>query len=256
MKYKLLKRIFIPWVIVNIGYTLVRNYNIIFKSSFLNIMMLFIKNIIYPWYHLWFILGYISYIIIIYFLVKFHIIEKYNKILYIIILSSSILIYIWYFYFPRKWLLGNIFLSNFRLYNFIFFYTGYLLKNMSKIISKTQLFRNIIIMIFSATLCFYLKVKVVNIILFYIINIFLIINSIQFCKTYKQIKNNIITNIGKYSLYIYLLHIFPIILLNRFINKKNYIIYYVIGIILELILIDLIIIFQTYIKYKGSAKNV
>ena len=122
---KLLNKIIVPYILAVIFYCSFINLKFILNYEVYSFIINFSKNIIYSYYHLWYIQGYVSYIIISYFLLKLNI--KMNK---IIILSVIFSLFVYYLYFIAK--IENsfikIFLNNFRLYNLIFFVVGVYVK--------------------------------------------------------------------------------------------------------------------------------
>ena len=122
---KLFKKIIVPYILANIIYSGVINIKFLLRLDVYLFVINFLKSIIYSYYHLWYIQGYISYIIISYFLLKLNL--KMNK---TIILSFifSLIIYYLYFLIKTENTFLRIFLNNFRLYNLIFFIIGFYVK--------------------------------------------------------------------------------------------------------------------------------
>lgn len=216
---KLIVHLIIPWSGTVVLYTLLLNYKEIINGNLKIIVINIIKGLIYPYYHLWYILGYLSWIFILYIFLK---ITKSKIINFIIISIVSIIIYIAYFYSNRNSKILNIFLSDFRLYNLLFFYFGYWLKENIKNVTKKDFILSILGIFASSIITFYFKNKTLEILLFYIININLIVVSIRYSVTAKQISNNVICKIGKNSLEIYLLHIIPILVGKYVMNLYNW----------------------------------
>lgn len=115
----------VPYILANIIYSGVINIKFLLRLDVYLFVINFLKSIIYSYYHLWYIQGYISYIIISYFLLKLNL--KMNK---TIILSFifSLIIYYLYFLIKTENIFLRIFLNNFRLYNLIFFIIGFYVK--------------------------------------------------------------------------------------------------------------------------------
>lgn len=230
---KLIIHLIIPWGATVGLYTILLNYKELINGNLKIIIFDIIKGLIYPYYHLWYILGYFSWIIILYILLK---INKSKSVHFIFISIFSVLIYIIYFYTNRNSKLLNVFLSDFRLYNLIFFYFGYWLKENIINVSSKKLLLSLLGTLVSSLITFYLKNRILEILLFYVININLIVVSIRYSVTVRQISNNIVCKIGKYSLEIYLLHIIPIFIGKYFINLYNWK-FYVVVFLLEILLI-------------------
>ena len=69
-----------------------------------------------------------------------------------------------------------------------------------------------------------------KILIYYISNILFLIILLMICEKYTELKNNIINFIGKNSLYFYLWHVLPIMILKSNILSKNIYLYYFLGI--------------------------
>lgn len=190
----------------------------------------FFKSIIYSYYHLWYIQGYMSYIIVSYFLLKLNL--KINK---TIILSFIFSLFIYYLYFitERNDIVVRIFLNNFRLYNLVFFIIGCYIKE--KKINIRLNTKNWIIFIglfiLNSILGFYIKNQYIVGVFFCLSNIFSVIFILKICEEYSNFKINSINFMGSHSLYFYLWHILPIIILKNRILNKNIYLYYILGII-------------------------
>lgn len=61
-----INRIFIPYIIANIVYSIGINMKLLLNNNFIIFFENFFKNIIYSYYHLWYIQGIICYIILYY----------------------------------------------------------------------------------------------------------------------------------------------------------------------------------------------
>lgn len=227
---KVLKKIIVPYILANIIYSGLINIKFLLESDIYLFVVNFFKNIIYSYYHLWYIQGYISYIIISYFLLKLNL--KINK---TIILSFIFSLFIYYLYFitERNNVVVSIFLNNFRLYNLNFFIIGYYIKEKKIDIKLNN--RNWIIIIglfiLNSILGFYIKNQYIVGLFFYLSNVFSIIFLLKLCEKYSNFKVNSINFMGKYSLYFYLWHILPIIILKSKILNENIYLYYILGII-------------------------
>lgn len=236
---KFVHRLILPWIGAVVLYTFLLNIKEVTSGNFLIILIIkTIKGLISPYYHLWYILGYLSWIIILFLLLKT---KKSNVTNFIFAFIMSIFMYIVYFYSNVNSTILNIFLKDFQLHNFIFFYFGYWLKENIKNTSRDKLIISILGLFISSIITFYFKNKIFVILLFYIANIYLILISIKYSVTIKQItNNNIICKIGKYSLEIYLLHVIPILIGKYLMNIDNWK-FNTVVFLLEILLIAIII---------------
>lgn len=122
---KLFIRILIPYILANVIYCTLINIDFLIKFDFKEFTIEFFKSIIFSYYHLWYIQGYISYIFISYLLLK---LLKFDIEKLIVGLIISLAIYYSYFFIKPENIFIKIFLNNFRSYNLIFFMIGYFVK--------------------------------------------------------------------------------------------------------------------------------
>lgn len=127
---KLFERILIPYIFANIFYSFFVNAKFILKLNFIQFIIEFLKDLIFSYYHLWYVQGYISYILISYLLLK---LLNFNIRTLIIGLIVSLFIYYIYFFIKPENVFMRVFLNNFRIYNLIFFLIGCFIKE--KVIS-------------------------------------------------------------------------------------------------------------------------
>ncbi|WP_281699482.1 acyltransferase family protein [Cetobacterium somerae] len=208
------KRIIIPYIIANIFYCIFINLPYLINLNIYKFIFNFIKNSIYSYYHLWYIQGFISYALILYFLLK----KNFNfKLLVSISFIISFTVYYFYFHFHSSNPFLRIFLNNFRLYNLIFFTCGFIIKKYNYFLRNNcfnfLVFVSLFLMNSIAT--FYLKNEFITMFLFYISNLYSILYILTICITLPTLDVNLINDIGKNSLYIYLYHIAPILILKK-----------------------------------------
>ena len=86
---KLMRKIIVPYILANIIYSGLININFLFDLNLYKFIFNFIKNIVYSSYHLWYIQGYLSYVIISYVLTKKF--KTHTIIIFSIILSLSLI---------------------------------------------------------------------------------------------------------------------------------------------------------------------
>lgn len=132
--------------------------------------------------------------------------------------------YYFYFIFPRKYLILNIFLNNFRLYNFIFFVVGVMLKNneIKFKIERRTLFICFFLFFINGIGGFFIKNIYIQGLLFYISNLLLGVSLLTICIKYKDFYIPEINYLGKESLYFYLYHMIVILITKKFFQDKYY----------------------------------
>lgn len=220
----------LPYISAVVFYYSFINYKFILDYDIYSFIINFLKNVIYSYYHLWYIQGYLSYIIITYFILKLNLNMK-----KIIILSFvfSLIIYYLYFIADANNVILKIFLRNFQLYFFIFFILGHFIKEKKININLNN--KNwiifIVLFILNSILGFYIKNQYIVGLFFYFSNVFSTIFILKICEKYSNFKINSINFMGCHSLYFYLWHILPIIILKSRILNKNIYLYYTLGII-------------------------
>lgn len=235
-----IKRIFIPYIIANIIYSTILNIKLLLDDKLINFLEGCFKNIIYSYYHLWYIQGLIFYIILYYILDKVCV-GKYKKL--IISLIISIIVYYLYFIFPRKYMVLNIFLNNFRAYNLIFFTIGVMIRsneieiNSKNKIKGSNLLFCCLLFFINGIGGFYIKNPYIEGVLFYMSNLVLGIYLLIWSMRYKNFFLSGINYLGKESLYFYLYHVI-VILIARKLFQEDY--YYLVNGVGILILVYLI----------------
>ena len=145
----------------------------------------------------------------------------------------SLIIYYLYFLIKTENIFLRIFLNNFRLYNLIFFIIGFYVKQKQfkfKLNNKNWIIFAILF-ILNSILGFYIKNQYIVGLFFYLSNVFSIIFLLKLCEKYSNFKVKSINFMGNHSLYFYLWHILPIIILKSRILNKNIYLYYILGII-------------------------
>lgn len=234
---KLFVRILIPYILANIIYCILVNIDFLIKLDFKEFIIEFFKSIIFSYYHLWYIQGYMSYIVISYLLIKF---LKNDIEILIVGLIISLVIYYLYYFLKLENIFIKVFLNNFRSYNLIFFIIGYFVKEkkinlkVSKnilIIETIMFFINSILEFFIVDMYDIYIYRIQNTVIYCISNILLISVLLKICEEYSKIQNKAINFIGKNSLYFYLWHVLPIMILKSKILAKNIYLYYFLGII-------------------------
>ncbi|MDD3416086.1 MAG: acyltransferase [Lachnospiraceae bacterium] len=204
------KRMLGPWIIAVCVFYIVNNLggDLTVRS--------FLSAFAYPFYHLWFILGYISYLIIL--CVLWVMFRKLSNAYGCILIVATIISL------ASKWelLIGNTLINgildmvhyNFRLYNFIFFVIGVYFRhviqrsNQNYILKKIWIYRiaTIILVLITVLLFFYGNDNVEKL-MYFVLNVPLLITVLDFTISNSSIRCRWLEFLGQYSLPIYLYHV-------------------------------------------------
>lgn len=230
---KYFNRIIIPWIIAVIAYDFLLNIN---NFSFNVLLLGFIKGIIYPYYHLWFILGFLSYIILYYLMVRLK-----TSIRMIICISLIISIC---FYIVNKLSLPDNFMGSilkvinhdFRLYFFIFFVFGIYLNQINQSFQANKWMKiSILVLIFCMIMPFHKSSSILSLIFFFCSNLILLQYVNMLIIKDKLPHQKFIEWIGRNSLPFYLWHVIAILLAKSFIGMSSLGKFYFVNIILFLL---------------------
>lgn len=207
------RRMILPWIIAVLFFFLVTNLN---SYSLGRLVLAFIS----PYYHLWYVLGILSYVMISCLLYKAFSKLKFG---WFFIFAITILISVF-----SKWdilnrffldgtmtkMLYDLFQYDFRIYNLIFFVLGIYLRNCyeEKKFVITMLQKKILRIALSSSIIvnivlFFFGFSNIENIVFYVMNSLLLVLIIIECIHEKLPRNRILEFIGQYSLPIYLYHI-------------------------------------------------
>ena len=213
--FKYWKRMGLPWVIAVAFYFVA---NIIIKKGASITLIGVLKSFCHPYYHLWYIMGFIAYLLISCFLYKLLKNTKHKWIILFFIVSIISAI--------SKWdLLGgkidNTFLNllyetiqyDFRLYNLVFFCFGNYLRykfEHNKILLSVRMIECIrtlmILSVICVTVLFFFNYSNLENIMYYIMNFSIILIIVYDCVNSYMPKSFVLEFIGRYSLPIYLYH--------------------------------------------------
>lgn len=215
MKYW--RRLGKPWVVAVVLYWLIKIVSLEDKTS---ITLLGIINAFcYPYYHLWYILGYVSYMSIICILWKK---TERNRLRWVLIFGVASIISV-----ISKWNILEDIIKNeyllmayeyiqydFRLYNLIFFaigvYLRYRYEHRGEVLSKatSKAFRILVWTSIAIVIAlFFYDNPNVELIMFYIMNVSMLVVILHDSVKSKMPRCIVLEFIGKYSLPIYLYHI-------------------------------------------------
>lgn len=225
------KRMGLPWVIAVICFFIVNCIisKYIFSITYLDVLRAFC----HPYYHLWYIMGIVSYFLVTYFLWNIFKMNKFKWIWIFIIVSVISVISKWDFFNGK---INNIYVDalyryiqfDFRLFNLPFFVLGIYCRlkyeQTQKILSDkmVEVMRILMCLSFiSVTILFYFSYPNVEIIMFYVMNFFILFVVFYDCVNSNLPRSVVLEYIGKYSLPIYLYHVFIKIFCEYFFTKGS-----------------------------------
>lgn len=233
---KYLFRVIIPWTIAVVFYfslSIIQNDN-------LNILTGLIKSFIIPFYHLWFIPGFLSWVVLTWILKKIKTGDKFLLVIGLLISVVSILLKKYPEIYQDLGVLNSgikLVLHTFRPYFYFFFVFGIIYRRFEfKRPKKIEYVSPLICFVFLIYL-FYNPNK-----LLLTINFFLL-NSLLLSLILKVSANNLIRGnktiewIGVNSLAIYLWHMFPILICKFAIGTENLTIFYLATICMEFVFV-------------------
>jgi len=219
-------RIIVPWIIAVTAYSVYLEITVPDNNSFLVSLL---NSFIYPFYHLWFIAGFIGWIFASWFLKKLGFTHK--SILFIS-LAISIVSFIFFKHneiyenIPVLSEIINIVLHTFKPYFYVFFVMGIYLKNHDKTkLLPIDIFIPFILFVVIGFL-FFIPSEIIYAIAFYLFNYFLLKAMLI------GVKNNLLPAfkwiewIGVNSLGIYLWHVIPVFLSISLTKEVGSILYY------------------------------
>lgn len=243
-------RLLKPWIIAVIVFFILNKY--IMNVDYLYSIKL---NFFIPYYHLWFIPSFLLFVLLLTIFIK----KKYNIFLiFIIMLLVSIISRVATYYFPFDPLKTQNVLEqiistvqyDFRFYNFIFFYLGYFIRNnnIGFISEGFLIFINIIFWILN-TYLFYNPNMYLNIGVFFILNITLLLITINLIVDDRFSNIKILSWIGKNSLLIYLYHIVGVVISKYKYGTSNVRNYYIFSFFIQIIILLFIFLINKFISY-------
>lgn len=237
-------RLIIPWFAAVIIYFLI--LHVLNNKS--EIIIEFIKAFIYPYYHLWFIPGFLSWVILTWIFKRMKISDKF--LLYIALLISIVSKILQEH--PELYQnLGilkygiDVVLNTFKLHFFYFFILGLVYSRIE--IKKPKRIDALIPLIGLSIVIylFYNPITLLQNINFFIFNSLLLILSLKLVVQKSTMRSKTIEWIGQNSLGIYLWHVLPILICKFAIGTENLTLFYLAIIGLE---IAFIIVYKHLIK--------
>jgi fucose 4-O-acetylase-like acetyltransferase len=242
-------RVLFPWLIAVNVYFLINNFSSILNTRTI-ILEEYLNAYLYPYYHLWFILGFLGYIFLTWFLLK-----KGVKLWQILIISFVLSLVSKYRMLKSRNELVmdiiNYIHYDLRLFFYVFFVLGmFFRKHLQKIdrlkLHKGVLYSGIFLLLVSASLYFvnFYKGLPFDRILFYIFNSLLLSLVIFLVHNKKLPRSRLLEFIGRNSLTFYLYHVIGKIVVVKFIGLENTLLYYSMNLLMVIVL-GLIIFYLT-----------
>lgn len=228
-------RVIIPWGIAVIGYFI---FNALATQNFSGFEL--VKAVVYPFYHLWFIPAFLSWVAVTWFLKKAGISHIFMlAIAFVISVTSLSLSYYPELYQEYRIINAGIklVLHTFRPYFLFFFVLGSVLKHLELKRPRRMEYILPLLGLFLAGYLFYNPMKVLSIFNFYFLNIILLTLVV------KMAANSMIRDVqsmewvGVHSLAIYLWHVLPIFIGKFAVGTENLWLYYGTTICLEVVFI-------------------
>lgn len=229
-------RVILPWILAVFAY-----YSLpILQSNDDNIILGLTKAFVHPFYHLWFIPGFLSWVFMTWFLKKIGLSDGLflSIALFLSVCSITLGKYpgIYQNWGALKELI-SIVTHTFRLYFFFFFALGVVYRKFELKRPKTiEYILPLLLLILVPYLYFYPN-KILSIVQLFLLNIVLFNLIIKLCVNSLLIKSDIFEWMGQNSLAIYLWHVVPILMSIYFIGTENWVYFYSSTIALETILI-------------------
>lgn len=227
---KYLFRVIIPWLIASLAYLLLNNYHSL-SSHWLTHSLLpkYAALLIKPFYHLWFIPAFLSWITMIWAGKKIGLSDK------ALLVTSAVISVVFYACnnFPALYQKVTalsrpmeIILFTFRPFFFIFFSLGVYIKQHVKNININIIGAISLLSFATFTALFFFPNKIAAFALFYLFNISLILWLIGMIRKDNLPQNKAVQWIGVNSLGLYLWHVVPIIIVTQLIGTNNLLLFY------------------------------
>lgn len=233
---KYLFRVIIPWTIAIVFYfsvSVIQNHNS-------NIITGLIKAFINPYYHLWFIPGFLNWIVLTWFLKKIKTGDKLLLIIGLLLSLGSLILKKYPEIYQDFGILKSgidLILHTFRPYFYFFFVFGLVYRKLE--LKRPKMLEYILPLVCFAVVIylFYHPTELLSIVNFFIFNCFLL-SLVLKVSVHNLIRSNMtIEWIGLNSLAIYLWHLVPIMICTHVIGTENLVFFYSATICLEIVFI-------------------
>jgi len=252
------KRVTIPWIIAVNFYFIINKSYLHADSGYLSHIKTYIMAYIYPYYHLWFVLGFLSYIFITWIILRLFMKftdGKKNPTLLLIVIGSIISLVAKFIERIDINVIFNkiygILQYDLRLRNYIFFLLGMIIRSSYSKFSedtKKKLFGlsgilSICFLIITIILYFN-PMLMVGKVISYLLNINLLIFVIFIFTKQKLPRNRLLEFIGVNSLAFYLWHVVGRFVAIKIIGLHNMPLYYIVNVV--------IVLFEIILIYYGK----
>ena len=222
---KYLFRVIVPWAIAVFVYIIIREK----PQDLLKFINSIGKSFLFPFYHLWYVPGFLAYVVLTWLMNKIKLSER-SCVIIALFISITFKILASYpqiyedFENIKKFI--KFINHTFRLYFYIFFIIGvYFREKIWKNINIYEIITLCILFIISFYL-FYYPNKIFSLFHFYVFNIFLLQIIIRLVQLKRLPEVKWVESLGINSLGIYLWHMVPILYCKYLIKKENVEIYY------------------------------
>ncbi len=245
-------RVIIPWIVAVLVYCTTLNMNKFQNLSIEAIIKVYVKAFVEPYYHLWFVMGYISYIIITWVLLRLRFNNTFLLIAtFVFSTISKLRLYDIDNHMVNK--IANLIHNDFKLYNLFFFIYGMVIRDIikKKQISKYLIQISLLLVVLSEVVNIYMyyhTVTEIKRIIYYTINIPLILWLFTSCQKDVFPRQRILEFIGVNSMAFYLWHVLIKIYTVQMAKVYNPYIYYIVSLTL-LTLMYIMIYYFSRIKY-------
>jgi acyltransferase len=231
---KYLFRIILPWIIAVIFYFP------FLESSSMNTFEAFVKAFVFPSYHLWFVTGFLSWVIITWILKKFKfsngILFLFGLLLTIVPVILKKIPEIYQSFGVSNSLVFSI-LDTFKPYYYFFFVLGLIFRDLE--LKRPKIIEYVIplILLVLVVYFFYKPNVILSTFNLFLFNSFLLSLMLKISCNNLLVENKTLEWVGLNSLAIYLWHVFPILICKNVIGTENTILFYSSTVVLEIIFI-------------------
>jgi hypothetical protein len=232
---KYVPRLLIPWSIAVAVYVTIIEWYRLGEVGLRDFVYLYYRVFIKPYYHLWFILGFLCYIFVTWMMLKL----RFNNWMLIAVATVISIISKYKLYYTPSETIAEIVEKlhyDFRIYNLIFFIVGMLLKEIlsQKQASNKSLQLAYLIVIAAAAYnvyLFYYDFSFSKRLIYYILNLPLSYILLTYAKDSRFPRSRLIEYIGKNSMAFYLWHVIPLIAAKNVAGYENDTAYYILSIL-------------------------
>jgi fucose 4-O-acetylase-like acetyltransferase len=231
---KYFPRLLIPWSIAIITYVTIIEWERLGRVGLRDFIYLYARVFLKPYYHLWFILGFLGYIFVTWCMLKLRF-KTWMMIAVATVVSiiSKYEIYEWYEITNEKLLDIIVKLHyDFRIYNLLFFIIGMLLREyLSRQPQPKKLLQITVILLMAASVynvyLYFYDFNISKRMIYYVLNLPLLYLLLNLAKRGVFPRSRGIEYIGKNSMAFYLWHVIPLIASKNMVGEENTAMYYI-----------------------------